>query len=378
MGKLSRNILALSAIGVALCSGAPVLAQSISSDAQEVLTLVNQRRAEAGLRPLRIQSQLQQSAQKYAEQMAGTSSFSHTGTDGSTPFSRMAAAGYRGTMMGENIARGFSNAESVMLAWMNSAGHRANILNPGYTEIGIGVATGQGGMNWVQDFGASEYDVEPSGTPAPAQALPPTISGIAPYYARMGDPVTISGQRFGSAQGTVMFSGGQSGEISSWADASIVTKVPMGAQTGPVYVQNAAGTSPGAYFYVLAPIGTDPVVQQVSPRGGGAGSLVTIYGMRLGSTKGSVTFNGVPATILYWSSGGYYAQALVPPGATTGPVVVTRGEDGKETNGVNFAVTDPNLQVNTPSPPAAGPPSNPTPTPRPTYPFYRFRYRPGQ
>jgi Cysteine-rich secretory protein family/IPT/TIG domain len=375
MGKLSRGILALGAIGLALYSGAPVFAQEIPSDAQEVLALVNQRRAEAGLRPLRIQPQLQQSAQKYAEQMAATSNFSHTGNDGSTPFSRMAAAGYRGTTMGENIARGFSNAESVMLAWMNSAGHRANILNPGYTEIGIGVATGEGGKNWVQDFGASEY--EAAATETFASTLPPSITSVAPYYARMGDPITISGQRFGPTQGTVTFSGGQNGEISSWTDTSIVAKVPMGAQTGPLYVQNTAGTSPGAYFYVLAPLGTDPIVQQLSPPGGGAGSLVTIYGQRLGAAKGSVTFNGVPATILNWSGTGYYTQVLVPPGATTGPVVVTRGEDGKQTNALNFAVTGASAQPNTPTPPAAAPPTaSPTPTPRPAYPIYLYRYRP--
>lgn len=376
MGKLSRGILALGAIGIALCSAAPVIAQETPSEAQQVLALVNERRAEAGLRPLRIQPQLQQAAQKYAEQMAGTSSFSHTGSDGSTPFSRMAAAGYRGTMMGENIARGFSNAESVMLAWMNSAGHRANILNPGYTDIGIGSAQGQGGLSWVQDFGASEYDAEPSGS-TPVQMLPPTITSVAPYYARMGDPITIAGQRFGATKGTVTFSGGQNGEISSWTDSSIVAKVPMGAQTGPLYVQNAVGTSPGAYFYVLAPLGSDPVVQQLSPRGGGAGALVTIYGLRLGSAKGNVTFNGVPATVLNWSSTGYYAQVLVPPGASTGPVIVTRSEDGKQTNALNFAVTSVTTQPSSPTPPTAGPPaSNPTPAPQPSYPIYRYRYRP--
>jgi len=376
MGKLSRGILALGAITIALCSGAPVLAQETPTDVQQILGLVNQRRAEAGLKPLRIQPQLQQAAQKYADQMAGASSFSHTGTDGSTPFSRMAAAGFHGTMMGENIARGFSNPTSVMEAWMNSAGHRANILNPGYTDLGVGIAKGEGGMNWVQDFGASEYDAEPS---TPAQALPPTISSVAPYYARMGDPVTIAGQRFGETKGTVTFSGGQTGEISSWEDTRIVATVPIGAQTGPLYVQNQNGTSPGAYFYVLAPLGTDPIVQQLSPRGGGAGALVTIYGMRMGATKGSVTFNGVPATILYWSPSGYYVQALVPTGATTGPVVVTRAQDSKPTNGMNFAVTDSSSQANSPTPPVAGPPSNnptPTPAPQPTYDFSRWRYRP--
>ncbi|WP_326593311.1 CAP domain-containing protein [Streptomyces sp. NBC_01294] len=81
---------------------------------------------------------------------------SHTGPDGSTMTSRVEAAGYAWSRLGENIARGQSDADAVMKAWMNSSGHRANILNCAFREIGIGVHKGDGGPWWTQNFGASK------------------------------------------------------------------------------------------------------------------------------------------------------------------------------------------------------------------------------
>jgi uncharacterized protein YkwD len=87
--------------------------------------------------------------------MARSGVMSHTGPDGSTMSSRVDAAGYLWSTLGENIARGQSDAAAVMDAWMNSPGHRANILNCSFKEIGIGVHFGDGGPWWTQDFGAS-------------------------------------------------------------------------------------------------------------------------------------------------------------------------------------------------------------------------------
>src|SRR5262245_54998282 len=105
-GKI-RGALALSALCVALYSAAPVVAATANPDVDAILTLVNQQRAAAGIGPLHLQAQLMQSAQSYADVLGNGGAFSHTGADGSTPFSRMAAAGYQGNYMGENIARGF-------------------------------------------------------------------------------------------------------------------------------------------------------------------------------------------------------------------------------------------------------------------------------
>ena len=76
--------------------------------------------------------------------------------DGRTPFDRMTAAGYRYSTAAENIAAGQRTPQDVMTAWMNSPGHRANILNCALRQIGVGYATGsssQYGVYWTQDFG---------------------------------------------------------------------------------------------------------------------------------------------------------------------------------------------------------------------------------
>ncbi|MEV5970379.1 CAP domain-containing protein [Streptomyces sp. NPDC051921] len=123
-----------------------------SSEAQEVVRLANIERAAAGCKPLTVDADLTRAAQDYTDDMAATGNFSHTGTDGSQPQDRIEAAGYTWSRSGENIAKGQSDAAAVMDAWMNSPGHRANILNCGFTEIGVGVST-DGGPWWTQDFG---------------------------------------------------------------------------------------------------------------------------------------------------------------------------------------------------------------------------------
>ena len=121
---------------------------------QEVLDLVNVQRQSAGCRPLTANATLTAAARAHSADMATRNFFSHTNPDGLSPFDRMRAAGYDGRLLGENIAAGYSTAQAVMTAWMNSAGHRANILNCSYAEIGIGYATGGSYRHyWTQDFG---------------------------------------------------------------------------------------------------------------------------------------------------------------------------------------------------------------------------------
>ncbi|WSN47409.1 CAP domain-containing protein [Streptomyces sp. NBC_01296] len=118
-----------------------------------VLALVNKERAAAGCGPLATNAKLSAAARTYSDTMARSGVMSHTGPDGSTMTSRVEAAGYGWSGLGENIARGQSDADAVMNAWMNSSGHRANILNCSFKEIGIGVHKGDGGPWWTQDFG---------------------------------------------------------------------------------------------------------------------------------------------------------------------------------------------------------------------------------
>ena len=94
------------------------------------------------------------SAQSFAELMLALNFFAHNSPDGTTPDQRITAAGYTNwTTWGENIAEGYTTAEDVMNGWINSPGHRANLLNPAFKDIGIG-ASGGGAPYWVQDFGA--------------------------------------------------------------------------------------------------------------------------------------------------------------------------------------------------------------------------------
>jgi uncharacterized protein YkwD len=131
-----------------------------NSQEREVLNLTNQIRQQQGCGPLRLDSALVEAAGRHASDMVRRHYMDHTNPDGQDPGDRMAAAGYRGSSWGENIAAGYSTAQKVVAAWMQSDGHRKNILNCRFTSIGIGYDSGQvrsdwGPGSWVQDFGRS-------------------------------------------------------------------------------------------------------------------------------------------------------------------------------------------------------------------------------
>ncbi|KUN09257.1 RNA polymerase [Streptomyces yokosukanensis] len=130
-------------------------AQPDSGDvAGQVVALVNKERSAAGCSPLTEDAQLQKAAQGHSDDMAARHFFDHTNPDGADPGQRITAAGYRWSTYGENIAQGQQTAAAVMQSWMNSSGHRANILNCSFKNIGVGVHKGAGGPWWTQDFGA--------------------------------------------------------------------------------------------------------------------------------------------------------------------------------------------------------------------------------
>lgn len=113
-----------------------------------VLALVNAERAKAGCDPVAGNAALDRAAEDYAALMARTSTFSHTGPDGSSFSDRVRAAGYDDPG-GENIAQGQTSADEVMDDWMNSPGHRRNILDCSFRTLGVGEAQDY----WVQEFG---------------------------------------------------------------------------------------------------------------------------------------------------------------------------------------------------------------------------------
>jgi uncharacterized protein YkwD len=127
----------------------------VTAPEARVVQLVNAQRARVGCRPLVVNSALTRAARAHSLDMARKNYFSHTSLDGRTAVQRMKAAGFSGRMWGENIAAGQTTADRVMTAWMNSPGHKANILNCGYRYIGVGYATGGYYKHyWTQDFGA--------------------------------------------------------------------------------------------------------------------------------------------------------------------------------------------------------------------------------
>ena len=122
----------------------------------ELLRLTNLERKKVGLAPLKLASQLNQAAQSHAVDMARNNYFSHKGLNGSNMEDRAKKSGYVYSAIGENIAAGKATPEGTILQWMNSTGHRANILNSKFTEIGFGYANAPNSPYrhyWVQVFG---------------------------------------------------------------------------------------------------------------------------------------------------------------------------------------------------------------------------------
>ncbi len=125
----------------------------------ELLRLTNGERRKAGLAPLKLSSQLTRAAQSHAVDMARNNYFSHTGLNGSSIGDRSKSTGYKYRLVGENLAAGKTTPEATIRQWMNSSGHRANILNGRFTEIGFGYANAPNSLYknyWVQVFGTPQ------------------------------------------------------------------------------------------------------------------------------------------------------------------------------------------------------------------------------
>ncbi|MFA5634700.1 MAG: CAP domain-containing protein [Anaerovoracaceae bacterium] len=119
----------------------------------QVVELVNKERAAQGLSALKFNAELSKVAEAKAADLRDKNYFSHTSPTYGSPFDMMKSFGIRYTAAGENIAKGYMNPTSVMNGWMNSPGHKANIMNGNFTEIGVGYVSGSNGSGyWVQMF----------------------------------------------------------------------------------------------------------------------------------------------------------------------------------------------------------------------------------
>lgn len=125
----------------------------IVSQMKEVLELVNKERSKYGLSALALDNDLTHIATMKASDMRDKNYFSHNSPTYGSPFEMLQKFGVKYSYAGENIAGGQKTSEQVMKDWMNSSGHRANILNKNYTKLGVGYVTGgQYGTYWVQLF----------------------------------------------------------------------------------------------------------------------------------------------------------------------------------------------------------------------------------
>ncbi|EOO26354.1 hypothetical protein ICM_00566 [Bacillus cereus BAG1X2-3] len=125
-------------------------AKSLSEFEQRVVELTNAERAKQGLSALKIDTELSKVARIKSEDMQKNNYFDHNSPTYGSPFDMMKKFGISYTSAGENIAQGQRTPEEVVQAWMNSAGHRANILNNGFTHIGVGYV--ESGNYWTQQF----------------------------------------------------------------------------------------------------------------------------------------------------------------------------------------------------------------------------------
>src|SRR3989441_413127 len=163
---------------------------------------------------------------------------------------------------------------------------------------------------------------------------PPSITSLNPTSGVVGTSVAITGANFGATQGTSTLTlNGTAGTPTSWSTTSIVAAVPAGATTGNVVVTVGGVASNGMNFTVTPP---PPSITSLNPTSGVVGTSVTVSGANFGATQGAstITFNGTAGTPASWSATSIVVP--VPPGTTTGNVLVTVG--GAASNAVNFSV----------------------------------------
>ncbi|CAM5528735.1 CAP domain-containing protein [Streptomyces narbonensis] len=126
----------------------------VSAYVQEVVGLANAEREKAGCGPLRAESHLRTAAQGHSDDMSARDYYEHDSPEGRSAGDRMTGAGYSWSTWGENIHRGPKTPAEAMADWMDSPGHRENILNCSFEDIGVGVTLTASGPWWVQNFGA--------------------------------------------------------------------------------------------------------------------------------------------------------------------------------------------------------------------------------
>jgi uncharacterized protein YkwD len=181
-------------IHAATVSRGQVLSYATSVSIDDLVAATNQSRSTSGLAPLTLNGQLNSGAQAKANDMIAQNYWSHNAPDGTQPWAFFAAAGYKYSKAGENLAYGFDTSAQIEDAWMTSSGHRANVLGD-FSEVGFGIANGatyQGNENTVvvAFYGKPAYVAPPPAAPSsPSQAAAPKPEPVAAAPAPEPTPV---------------------------------------------------------------------------------------------------------------------------------------------------------------------------------------------
>lgn len=140
---------------VRACASPVTATNDVMKVANNCTTMVNQQRTSRGIKAVAIDARVQTAAQKHSTYQAKIRTMTHRGATAATTDAgaRILLEKYRWTTWGENVAAGQTDCKSVMSAWMNSAGHKANILNPAFVHIGVAAAKGSNGViYWTMDL----------------------------------------------------------------------------------------------------------------------------------------------------------------------------------------------------------------------------------
>ena len=180
--SITAGLIAAVVFAIAIASGptSHTAAQTtLDAEEQAFVTLINDYRAQNGVGPLLIDPGIQAAAEWMSNDMGVNNYFNHTDSLGQSPWTRMCNFGYcYNTAKGENIAAGYSSAQSVFDAWRNSPDHDSNMLNSSFKVMGIGRAVVPGsnyGTYWTNDFGGFiAATPAPTSTPAPTASPTPT------------------------------------------------------------------------------------------------------------------------------------------------------------------------------------------------------------
>ena len=122
---------------------------NVNQMASEIAAGVNANRRAHGLAPLSFNRTLSRAAMAHACDMSLNNFFGHRGTDGSDSQNRVRKVGYRDCIVAENLAWGYPRSQQIISGWMNSPGHRSNMLHPRIAEFGVAITDGPRGPNWV-------------------------------------------------------------------------------------------------------------------------------------------------------------------------------------------------------------------------------------